>query len=96
MNIGQNKRIHDFLNKNRTSIVADLSKGLLGTEYTNISEAINKAKKAKLDGIILSAGAVKSHLNDLIGKDVPALIIKADWSNYLLNEESQYPSQDFR
>lgn len=97
MNIGQNKRIHDFLIEGKPiSEIADLTRGLLGIEYKNITKLIGSAKKEKVDAVILSAGAVKSHLDDLMSRNCPPFLIKADWSNYCLDDESPYPSQNFR
>lgn len=96
MKIGQEKRISDFMDNQGNSLIVDLSKGLFGVEFRNISKKMDEVFEKKVEGVILSPGEAKRHYNKFKSKTSPALIIRTDWSNYLLDSQSIYPAQKFR
>lgn len=96
MNIGQEKRLTDFFDKEGNSLIVDLSNGLFGVEFRNTSKKMEEIFANNIDGVILSPGEAKRHYDKFKSKSCPALIVRCDWSNYLLDSHSLYPAQKFR
>ena len=95
MNTGQIIRIREFMDEAGKALVLDFTRGFLGGEFKNIKEALSGIDGASVDAIILSPGEAKQHVDMLCKKRVP-VIIKCDWSNRLLDDQSVYPAQKFR
>jgi DhnA family fructose-bisphosphate aldolase class Ia len=95
MNTGQSIRIREFMDETGKSLVLDFTRGFLGGEFTNIKEPLSGIDGLAVDAVILSPGEAKQHADILCKKRVP-VIIKCDWSNRLLGEQSAYPAQKFR
>ncbi|MHA1339902.1 MAG: hypothetical protein ACTSRZ_07045 [Promethearchaeota archaeon] len=96
MNVGQEKRLRNFLDKNNASLIIEATQGLYGVEYKNLGKIIEKLLKYDIDAIILSPGGAKRNLEKFKLKRGPALIIRADWSNYMLTDHPRIPMKNFR
>ncbi|MEX2680571.1 MAG: hypothetical protein Q6373_003175 [Candidatus Sigynarchaeota archaeon] len=95
MNTGQKIRIREFMDDTGRALVLDFTRGFLGGHFKNIKELLFGIDESIIDAIILSPGEAKQHVDVLCKKRVP-VIIKCDWSNRLLGDQSVYPSQKFR
>jgi DhnA family fructose-bisphosphate aldolase class Ia len=96
MKMGQDKRLYDFVDAKGNSLIVEVTKGLYGIEYRNIGKILDDFFKKKIDAVILSPGEARKHYDKFKSRSTPALIIRTDWSNYLLDAKSAYPSQKFR
>nr|MDO8110525.1 hypothetical protein [Candidatus Sigynarchaeota archaeon] len=95
MNTGQSIRIRDITDETGSALVLDFTRGFLGSEFKNITDALSNVTEENTDAIILSPGEAQRH-NDIICKKRVPFIVKCDWSNRLLDERSLYPAQRFR
>ena len=96
--IGQQKRLRDFLQNDNRSLLIEATDGLRGISFENVKNVLEKFTQgnAKADAIILSPGEARKHYQYFSAKRAPALIVRADYSNYLLDEKSLYPAQSLR
>ena len=89
-------RLRDIFQDDHLSVVADITQGLYGINDTNNREILKSLKENLPDAIIGSPGLVRQNSNFFLKKKSPSIIIRADWSNYKLNETTNYPSLKFR
>jgi DhnA family fructose-bisphosphate aldolase class Ia len=93
---GQQLRLRDFIADDGKSVIVDCTAGLLGIQYRPLSDILPQFKNSGVDAIILSPGEARRHFSVFATKEFPALLIKCDWSNWRLDNASNYPKQQFR
>jgi DhnA family fructose-bisphosphate aldolase class Ia len=96
VNVGQEVRLRDFIADDEKSLILDCTAGLKGTSSINLPEYLPTFKNQPIDGIILSPGEARQQYTFFSQKRDPALIVKCDWSNLGLDDQSPYPRQHFR
>jgi len=62
---------------------------------SNVPETVSMVK-GKVDGIVLSSGQVERSVEHFRGKEAPALLVRADWTNAFRDETYFLPTRNVR
>ena len=62
---------------------------------SNVPETVSMVK-GKVDGIVLSPGQVERSVEHFRGKEAPALLVRADWTNAFRDETYFLPTRNVR
>ena len=95
---GRDLRLSEFLRpEDRRTLVVEMDRGLmLGPVQglTRLGEALARVDGA--DAVVLTLGQIKRVYGKLRGRNAPAAIIRADWTNMLRGEGYVLPALDVR
>jgi len=99
LRLGKSLRLSQIIDpRDGKSLVLEADQGLTLGPIPGIEDlnAVLKKVRDKVDAVVLSQGQVGRLVDVFKGKDAPALIIRADWTNAFRDDESVLPAREIR
>ena len=93
---GKEVSLRNIFQDDNNAVAVEITQGLMGVDYENNQSILKKLTENLPDAIIGSPGMGLQNPEFFTKKESPALIVRSDYSNYKLDENSAYPNQKFR
>jgi len=82
--------------RDQRSLLLELDHPLMtgGLERISHEEAVERAVSIGVDGLILSRGSLKRFMKGFLGRNAPALLLRADWTNIWRGDSHPLPMRE--
>lgn len=97
--LGESLRLSTFISaEDGRSLILELDQGLMqGPTPGNLDlQLVLASLSADADAVVLSPGNAGRSVSRFMGKNAPALIVRADWTNAFRDQSSVLPATDVR